>query len=1452
MPALQKSIEHVTLTLSAGTNPASVNLTKGQDPAACTPFYSIREAGAAVAAVNGNILPEVWFDDNAGTARVNAQLLNGDDVQVEIAVIEWDLTKVNVQQGTYTIGSGAVESTAAISAVDQSKAFIIHSERMATTSGFWFDRACHSARFTSDTEITFSRFLSSTIQTTTGRFYVVECIGTEFTVQSVGLANDASTQGTTTFNLAISAVDMAKTFIVGGYAAGNNDDDPVDGAMWWALTSTTNVQYQRLGGGTPASHFMNVRFFAVTCANDEWTVQRAQPTIGSGETADDTTISAIDQARSVINPGSNMSLTMGHANTTNGVNVPGLLLGFTFAADTTVRASRRVTGSLASAYAFEVVQFADPSATTDAEGAASGAAAATGVGASTAAVPGQASGAGAAAGVGASIAAATGVAAGVGAAAGAGDTAADVFKIYWEVIGYQDGIPLDQHVGELGATWAEHPESTGAPITVHDNTARKHRGPQDAGLFIASGTPPTADYEVIADIIASADPTNGTLGVVARCDPTANTYYRFVYDDPTGRWKLFKVVAGTEEQIGTETFNRIGTAETREIKLRVEGTTITGYRDGVSQAVATDSDISAAGKAGLWIGGWQSVFTMDNFVARELDTTAFVSDTFTEADTPARPSEAELTALDIDQIEVVYGHATIPTDPLDMDEGAINAFGAELEALGLPVSIDNENAAYTAAYKVQWAQWLRDGGYTGWLSYYSSPLAFIRIDDWINGVGSADWDTWQAENDDWGTSGIDAVVNGISEHPYLSSEDHVGNFRPYKEVFREYTGDLIYERYRVLPTLEWIPYLRFQYVAGSLNGQICSEADWRLQLASVYRQYQEGVRANGLIVWHTSDEAWSTALDDEGWYDVLLEFIADPAAFTADVLGPIVSNWDNPAINLLANPQWQNRTGDLPASWNAPSGFPGASWDDGPGSYAILTDTVSSQRSYLNQQVNSLVASDPYTYYIYIHDVNTLTGRFAAVINVTGDGSVLSNAAGFTGPGWYAVGVVPDNTFEQVRAGPGVDGNQTGDVTLSRPCLRAGFVAGITAAGQRVGPLATEPGVEISIAAATGAAAGAGQAAGIGAATAAAAGIAAGTGAASGAGETAGTIAAGAGTAGGTGTASGIGAAISAGAGIAAGAGQAAAVGAAHAAAAGTASGAGQAVGVGAPVAAGAGTASGAGQATGIGGGHAAAAGVAAGTGAATAAGDTAESGIESGAGTAGGTGTAAGHGASIAAAVGVGAGAGQAAAVGAGHAAAAGAASATGQAAGVGAPVAAGAGAAAAAGQAAGVGAATAAAAGIAAGTGAASGAGDTAESGIESGAGTAGGTGTAAGLGASIAAATGVAAGTGAAAGAGRSTAAAVGAGAAAGNVVAIGAGVAHAAGLATGAGTAAGLGAGIAAAAGVAAAAAAAAGAGSTAEAQIPGHAAAGDGGATADTTSTGPGATAGCTGPAALAA
>lgn len=355
MASVIRSVEKVTLTLASGTNPASANLTKGQDQQACVPFFSIREAGAAVTDSFSNRLTEVWFDDNAGTARVNAQLNAGDDIQVEIFVVEWDLSKVKVQQGTVTVVTGAT-ATAAIAAVDQAKAFIVFNLRGTSVLGDGYGVNAFDAAFSSDTEITFTRLFSTT-SSLTGRYYVVECIGSEFSVQ---VASPALATSGTTGDDTISSVDTAKTFLVGGCQTGEAADDARDGAAWFHLESATAVRLARSGGGTPAA-VCTATVFAVTCVNDEWTVQRAQPTISAAETADDTTITGIDQTRAIVNSGTGMGHSMPHMNSTTGASTG--LIGLTFQADTTVRASRRAT-STAGYYAFEVIQFAEPSAGT--------------------------------------------------------------------------------------------------------------------------------------------------------------------------------------------------------------------------------------------------------------------------------------------------------------------------------------------------------------------------------------------------------------------------------------------------------------------------------------------------------------------------------------------------------------------------------------------------------------------------------------------------------------------------------------------------------------------------------------------------------------------------------------------------------------------------------------------------------------------------------------------------------------------------------------------------------------------------------------------------------------------------------------------------------------------------------------------------------------------------------
>ncbi len=354
MASVIVSVEKVTLTLSSGTNPAQANLTKGQNFAACTPFYSMREAAAAIGGFS-NLMPEVWFDDNAGTARVNAQLFSGDDVQVEIFVVEWDLTKVNVQQVTFTIATSATTGTAAITAVNQAKAFIVHNDRISSSGPYAYDRTFTSAAFTSDTQVTVTRGFASTAIGITGRIFVVECIGTEFSVQH---ATPSLTASGTTGDATISSVDTAKTFLVGSYTQSGAVTDVRRVAVWFELTTATNVQLQRLGGGAPSSNAITGSIFVVTCAADEWSVQRAQPTILAAETSDDTTISAVDLALAVVNSCARMNFTMPHADESgNGFTY---FVGMTLAATTTVRAARRVAVAQDGYYSFEVVEFANP------------------------------------------------------------------------------------------------------------------------------------------------------------------------------------------------------------------------------------------------------------------------------------------------------------------------------------------------------------------------------------------------------------------------------------------------------------------------------------------------------------------------------------------------------------------------------------------------------------------------------------------------------------------------------------------------------------------------------------------------------------------------------------------------------------------------------------------------------------------------------------------------------------------------------------------------------------------------------------------------------------------------------------------------------------------------------------------------------------------------------------
>lgn len=131
-------------------------------------------------------------------------------------------------------------------------------------------------------------------------------------------------------------------------------------------------------------------------------------------------------------------------------------------------------------------------------------------------------------------------------------------------------------------------------------------------------TLPSADYEVSADVIWSgSNPTQMQyLGVIGRAEGNWNRYAAY-YDPATQQWKLDARKDNTSNIIGT--FNQAYTqGQTRNVRLKMTGATITVYVDNVAVINATNAALTAAGDPGIITGALSdpSQMLIDNFLVR--------------------------------------------------------------------------------------------------------------------------------------------------------------------------------------------------------------------------------------------------------------------------------------------------------------------------------------------------------------------------------------------------------------------------------------------------------------------------------------------------------------------------------------------------------------------------------------------------------------------------------------------------------------------------------------------------------------------------------------------------------------------------------------------------------------------------------------------------------------------
>jgi hypothetical protein len=115
-----------------------------------------------------------------------------------------------------------------------------------------------------------------------------------------------------------------------------------------------------------------------------------------------------------------------------------------------------------------------------------------------------------------------------------------------------------------------------------------------------------ADHRATVTVTGNSGVTSPSL--IARATDANNGY---VISLSTGTLRLFKMVAGAYTAIGSSASLTLADGDT--LAISAKGSTITGYKNGVSVITATDTTFAAGTKAGLRVGGNSGLLRYDDF-----------------------------------------------------------------------------------------------------------------------------------------------------------------------------------------------------------------------------------------------------------------------------------------------------------------------------------------------------------------------------------------------------------------------------------------------------------------------------------------------------------------------------------------------------------------------------------------------------------------------------------------------------------------------------------------------------------------------------------------------------------------------------------------------------------------------------------------------------------------------
>jgi len=298
-------VQEFTITITAGNLGNTATLATSVDTTKCGIMWSGQTSNTITSGTMARAKVRVTLTN--GTTVTAARGTTTDDVVVYGSVIEFKSAAcVSAQNGFIALGSGVTSNTATISSVSTSNAFVLYGGVNTTSTGNTMTRVYSSLDLTNATTVTATRS-NGTSSTTNVSYCVVELTpGIIKSVQKI-----AATQATTgtTLDATISAVTTANTAVFwNGMTTALGTGDSESSTYYYDLTSTTNVQFTRVGTNTTT----RTLYATAVEFNPGYVKYRATglPAFTASDTQIDTSITAVNLSKSILNYRGNAPTTL--------------------------------------------------------------------------------------------------------------------------------------------------------------------------------------------------------------------------------------------------------------------------------------------------------------------------------------------------------------------------------------------------------------------------------------------------------------------------------------------------------------------------------------------------------------------------------------------------------------------------------------------------------------------------------------------------------------------------------------------------------------------------------------------------------------------------------------------------------------------------------------------------------------------------------------------------------------------------------------------------------------------------------------------------------------------------------------------------------------------------------------------------------------------------------------